>query len=125
MPDRRYARCSGAASRHDFVLLEESIEADDALRDVGHLAEHLEHHEGSGAFALREVYLAHAAAAHLLDAAVPTDDDAAESIALAEVRVVAPCRLDLLVLARGRGEHSLQRAVVYLPAVQPMQSGYR
>ena len=58
----------------DFVFLQESIEADEALGHVRHLAEDLEHHESPGAFALGKIDLAHAAAADLANAAMAADD---------------------------------------------------
>src|SRR5208282_629160 len=67
-------------ARDDLVFLQETIEADDALGNVGYLAEYFEHHECAGALALRQVDLAHAAAADLFDASMSADDHGAESI---------------------------------------------
>src|ERR1700676_422643 len=74
-------------TRNDLVFLEEPVEPDESFGHVGDLAENLEDDQRPGAFALREVDLAHAAAAYLLDAAVTSDDDRAEPVALREIRM--------------------------------------
>src|SRR5271170_2514247 len=68
-------------ARDDFVFLQESIEADEALGNVRHLTEDLEHHQSPGAFALGQIDLAHAAAADLPNAPVPADHHRTEAIA--------------------------------------------
>src|SRR5260221_14444483 len=89
--------------RHDLVFLQESVEPDESFGDVGDLAENLEDDQRPGAFALREVDLAHTAAAYLLDAAVTPDDDRAEAVKLREIRMGSPPRLVLFLLA-GRAD---------------------
>ena len=62
----------------DLVFLQEAVEADDALRHVGDLAETLSTTSVAGPLALGEIDLAHAAAADQADAAVPADGHRAE-----------------------------------------------
>src|ERR1700681_4475681 len=73
-------------SGDDLIFLQESVEADDALRNIRHLIEHLEHHDRAGALAFGEEDRAHAAAAHLPNAAMAADHHESEAIALFEIR---------------------------------------
>ena len=85
----------------DLIFLQESIEADEALGDIRHLAEHLEDHESPRPLALGKIDLAHAAAADLTNAAVAPDDHRTESIAAPKIGIGAQQGEGLAMLARG------------------------
>ncbi len=107
----------------DFILLQETVEADDALGDVRHLIEHLEHHDGAGALAFREIDRAHAAAAYLPNAAMAADHHGSEAIALFEIRLRAQHGKRLFVFARG-GDDCLDEPITIDPAaVETVQAG--
>src|ERR1700691_1505301 len=104
----------------DFVFLQEAVEADDALGYVWHLAEYLEHDQAAGAFALRQVDRAHAAAADLSDAAMPTDHHRPEPIALLEIRLRAQNGPIIARFARGLRDAGDEPGAVELGTVEPV-----
>jgi hypothetical protein len=106
---------------NDFIFLQEAIEAHDALGNVGHLIEHLEHDQRAGALALGEINGAHAAAADLPDAAMAADHHGPEAVALFEIGVRPLHRERLPVLARSGRDGLDEPLAIDLAAVKPVQ----
>ncbi len=109
-------------TRDDFIFLQEAVEADDALGDVRHLIEHLEHHDRARTLALGEIDRAHAAAADLPNAAMAADHHGSEAIALFEIRMRAQHGERLSVLARGGHDRPDEPITIDLAAVEPVQA---